>query len=336
MLRYIVRRLLYLIPVILGVLLLTFIIARVVPGDPIHLVVGPDADQALIDEVRREMHLDDPLWTQFGNYVAGILKGDLGTCYSTGNPVTFDLIQRLPATLELTLLSLLLCVAVAIPLGVIAAVKRDGIVDHLCRVVSMTGVAMPSFWLGLILIFFLFYQLRIMPPPMGRVAMGIAVHRVTGFFLVDTLLAGDWRAFGSVVSSLILPCFALAFRGLGQLTRLTRSAMIEVLSSDYVDAARAQGLRERVVVYRLALKNAVMTPLTQIGIMFGQLLGGAVLIETVFAWPGVGLWVVTAANSMDFNPVQGFVLMAAAFRVLIFLGIDLVHFSVDPRVRIRA
>lgn len=333
MLRYILRRILYLIPVALGVLLLTFVIARVVPGDPLHLVIGPDADQALIEQTRKDMHLDDPLWTQFMSYVGGIARGDLGKCYTTGNPVMRDIIQRLPATLELTLLSMFLCIIVAIPLGIVAAVRRDGLADHICRIVSMTGVAMPSFWLGLVLIFFLFYLWRIFPPPMGRVAMGITFDRVTGFFLIDTLLAGNLVAFRSVVVSLILPCFALAFRGLGQLTRLTRSAMIEVLSSDYVDAARAQGLDERTIIYRLALKNALITPLTQIGIMFGHLLGGAVLVESVFAWPGLGLWVVTAAKSMDFNAVQGFVLMAAAFRVFIFLGIDLVHSYIDPRVR---
>jgi len=211
-------------------------------------------------------------------------------------------------------------------------VRRDSFADHLSRIFSLSGVSMPGFWVGLLIIFFFYYMLSWTPPPMGRIHMRIYVERITGFYLIDTLLAGDLKAFGSVCVYLISPVFALAFRQIAQLTRLVRSTMIEVLSSDYVQAARAQGLRVRMINYRLALKNAMLPPVTQIGLIAGNLIGGAVIIEIVFAWPGAGSWAVDAALSGDFAPVQAFAVIAAIARVLIFLVADITYTKLDPRI----
>jgi peptide/nickel transport system permease protein len=333
--RYIVQRLLLALPVMLGVLVLVFIVGRVLPGDPIHLLAGgQDVDEVLIKKIRHDLHLDVPLYQQFVYYIQDIARGDLGTSWSTGNPVIRDMAQRFPATLELTLLSLTLCLSVAIPLGVLAAVRRDTVFDHLARVVSLIGVAMPAFWLGIVLALLFYFALGWLPAPMGRLESHVLeLKRITGLYLVDSLLQGDFRAFVSAARCLVLPVVALAMRDMAQLTRLTRSTMIEVLSSDYIQAARAQGLPNRLIHYRLALKNALLVPITQVGLIFGHLIGGSVLIETVFAWPGLGIWAVNGALARDFNPVQGFAVFAALMQVLIYLTVDLVYFAVDPRIK---
>jgi peptide/nickel transport system permease protein len=331
--QYIAKRLLFLFPVMLGVLVVTFFIARILPGDPLFLMIGKEIDQALIDRVRAEMGLDKPVVTQFYIYVRGVLSGDLGMAWHTGNPVTYDMKFRFPATFELTTLGLLVSVAFSIPFGVIAAVRRDGILDHMCRGVSLVGVSLPSFWLGLVLIYFLFYQLHIFPPPLGRGPIGFALPRITGLYLVDSLLTGNIGAFFTSLRYLTLPVVTLALVNMAPLTRLTRSSMIEVLGADYVRSARAAGISERIVTYRLALKNALLAPVTMIGLMYGQLLAGTVIAETIFSWPGLGLWAVNAAASNDYAPIQAFALLAAVLRVIVFLIVDLVYFAIDPRIR---
>jgi peptide/nickel transport system permease protein len=313
-------------------MIIIFIIGRIVPADPLSFFIGQEADAELIKRVRHELHLDAPIWAQFYYYVQDILNGSLGMSWSTRNPVSKDLLEKLPATFELILVSLIVTVVVSIPLGVIGAVKRDTLTDHFTRIFSLFGVSMPGFWVGLLLIFFLYYLLGWTPPPMGRIKMGLTVDRVTGFYLVDTLLAGDLKAFGSVCLYLFSPVFAIAFRQMAQLTRLIRSTMIEVLSSDYIQAARSQGLRLRMINYRLALKNAMLPPVTQIGLIAGNLIGVAVIIEIVFAWPGAGSWAVDAALAGDFAPVQAFAVIAAIARVLVFLAADITYTKLDPRI----
>jgi peptide/nickel transport system permease protein len=331
--RYILRRLLFLIPVLFGVLLVTFIIARVLPANPIYLLVPRDADEVTVNRVRAELGLDKPVHVQFAIYVRDMLRGDLGKSIHTGNPVTVDIAQRFPATLELTLLGLGLCVFVSIPLGVIAAVRRDGAVDHVNRVISLFGVSLPSFWLALLLIFFLFFKLGWAPPPLGRGPIGFAPETITGLYLADTALAGDWRGFLVALHYLALPVISLALINMAPLARLTRSSMIEALSSEYVRFALAAGIPKRTIYFRLALKNALLPPLTLLGTIFGLLLGGAVIIETIFAWPGLGLWAVNAATQSDYAPVQAFGLFAAGARVLVYLFTDLLYFAIDPRIR---
>lgn len=330
---YAMKRLLFLAPVMFGVLVVTFVIARVLPADPIYLLLPRDADQSTVEAVRVELGLDKPVYIQFGLYIRDILRGDLGDSIHTGNPVLVDIRNKFPPTLELTLLGLGLCIFFSIPLGVIAAVRRDGPVDHISRVISLLGVSLPSFWLALLLVYFLFFELGWAPPPLGRGPIGFSPPMITGMHTVDTLLARDWSGFLTALRYLALPVFSLALIYMAPLTRLTRSGMIEALNSEYVRFALASGISKRTIYFRLALKNALLAPITLFGIIFGYLLGGTVIIETIFAWPGLGLWAVNAATQADYGPVQGFALLAAASKVIIYLLTDLAYFVVDPRIR---
>jgi peptide/nickel transport system permease protein len=329
---YILRRLIYLIPVAVGVLVIIFIIGRIVPADPLGFFIGQEADQALINQVRHDLHLDESIPVQFYYYLLDIKNGSLGMSWSTRNPVSQDLSLKLPATFELILVSLLFTVLIAIPLGVLAAVKRDSFGDHFSRLFSLSGVAIPGFWIGLMLIYFLYYLLDWAPAPMGRIQMGLQVKPVTGFYMIDTLWAGDFAAFKSTCLHLVLPVFSIAFHNLALLTRLVRSSMIEVLNSDYIQAARAQGQKAKRIHYRLALKNAMLPPITQIGQMAGTLIGGAVIIEIVFAWPGAGRWAIDGALAGDFAPIQAFAVIVAIARVLLFLIADICYTILDPRI----
>jgi len=334
LLSYILRRLLYLIPVLLVVVTLVFFVGRVLPGDPVHLVLGrQDMDEVALRAAIKELGLDKPLWEQFKDYIEGLLHGDLGMSWHTRNPVSRDIAARFPATLELTTVALAICVFIAIPLGVIAAVRRDGLLDHSCRMVSLVGIAMPSFWLALLLIYVGFFKLRWFPPPMGRVPIGFDCPNVTGMFLIDTLLSGNVAGFFTAFKYLLLPVISLTLINMAPLTRLTRSTMIEVLQSDYIKAAQAAGLGERIIQYKFALKNAIIPPITMLGMMYGRLLGGAVIVELLFAWPGLGLWAVNAAKASDYAPLQALALLTAFIRVVVFLILDLVYFALDPRIR---
>jgi len=333
LLEYIFWRLIALIPVVFGVLVITFIIGHIVPADPVHLFIGQEADQELIEQIKKDLHLDQPIWKQFYYYMNDILHGNLGMSWSTRNPVVVDLASRLPATFELITISLIVCVIIALPLGILAAIKRDTWVDHLARIISLLGVAMPGFWLALILIFIFFFKLDLLPPPIGRFSINTDFEQITGFYLIDTLIAGDFKAFKDVTLFLILPVAALSFRKMGQLTRLVRSTMIEALSSDYVQTALSQGLKKSLIYYRLALKNALLPPITQIAVIWGDLIGTAVIIEIVFAWPGVGNWSIDAALAGDFAPVQALAMIAAASNVIIFLITDILYTLIDPRIK---
>ena len=330
---FVIRRLVLIVPIIFGVLAITFIIGRIVPADPIHLFVGQEDDQEVIERIREELGLDKPIWVQFYCYISNFIRGDLGMCWSTRNPVVEDLALRLPATFELIILGLITCIILALPLGVFAAVHRDALGDHFSRITSLLGVAIPSFWLGLLLIYLFFYRLGWSPPPIGRIGFSTSFPAVTGFYLIDSLLAGDVRAFAEVLGYLVLPVAALSLRKLAQLSRLVRSTMIEVLASDYIQSARSQGLRKTLINYRLALKNGLLAPITQIGQMFGDLIGGAVVIELVFAWPGAGRWAVTSALAGDFAPIQTFAVICAIARILVFLVADILYVVIDPRIR---
>jgi len=334
MARYAGKRLLYILPVMLGVLLVTFFVARILPTDPVYVLLPREnVDPELVERIRQELGLDKPMPVQFYNYVRDMLSGDLGHAFHTGNPVVQDMRQRMPATIEITTLALILCTFVSIPLGVLAAVKRDGLFDHIGRGLSLVGVAMPSFWLGLMLIYVFFYQLNWFPPPLGRAPIGFSVVTVTGMYTIDTLLAGDFKGFLQALHYLALPTLTLAAINMAPLARLTRSSMIEVLGSEYVRTARAIGVSESIINFRLALKNALLAPVTMLGQIFGNLLGGTVIVELIFAWPGMGQYAVNAASQGDYAPVQAFAIMAAAARVLVFLLTDLVYFSIDPRIR---
>lgn len=331
---YAVRRILYLLPILIGVSLVAFVIGRVLPGNPVYMMVGPQADQATLDAMTRKWGFDRPLPEQYGVYVSSLVRGDLGTAWHTANPVTRDLRYRFPATFELSTVSLVLAVLISVPLGVMAAVRPGGGMDRSARFLTTAGVSVPQFWLGLILIYVLFFRLGWFPPPMGRLPPGVvAPPVVTGLMIIDALLAGNGAALWGALRSLALPSVTLAFAYQAPITRLTRSAMTAVVNSDYVRGALAVGVPRREVIFRYGLKNALSPVMTMIGMTYGFLLGGTVLVESVFAWPGMGMYAVSAMNHMDYAAVQGVVLVSAGIYMLLYLALDLFMFIIDPRIR---
>jgi peptide/nickel transport system permease protein len=273
---------------------------------------------------------------QYWRYLSGVVRGDLGESATTGRPVTQDLLQRVPATLELTLASLLVALGIGIPLGVVAAVRRDGWVDHVSRLLGVGGVAMPTFWTGLLVLYVFFYHLGVAPPPLGRLSTGVSPPAsITGLYTVDALLTGNWAALRSALAQLVLPALTLGFSVMAPLTRMVRATMLETLESDYIKAAWAAGLPRRTIVYGDALRNCMIPVITLIGVVFGFLMAGNVVVEIVFAWPGIGNYAVTSLMSKDSGPIQSFVLFVAVVYVLVNLAVDLAYGLVDPRIRLR-
>ncbi len=332
-LAYTLRRLLAAIPVLLGVSVLAFLISHAIPGDPARLIVGPKASNEAVEAIRREHGLDAPLPVQYLRYLGGLLQGDLGRSIRNHRPVTADLADYFPATLELTLASLALCLAVGIPLGILAAVRRNRLADHAARVVSVVGVSTPVFWLGLMLLL-LFYRHLSWLPGSGRLDVtSAAPPGVTGLYVVDALVAGDWSLVREAASHLILPAFCLSYVYLAIITRIVRSSMIAVLGQDYITTARANGLSAARVVFKHAFKNSLIPTVTITGLSLGELLGGAILTETIFAWPGMGKYVVDSVNSLDFPAIMGFTLVASTAYVAINLGVDVLYAFLNPRIR---
>jgi peptide/nickel transport system permease protein len=331
------RRLLQAAPSILGIVVFTFILTRALPGDPAVYFAGPAADEASIAEIRRALGLDKSLPEQFWIYVVNLVQGDLGESISTGSPVLEELRRRLPASLELTLCGLLFAVAVAIPLGVLAATHPDSWVDHLCRVFVTAGVSLPTFFTGLFLVYVFYYLLGWAPSPLGRLDfLYLPPFQITGFYLIDSLLARDLEVFAAALSQLLLPAVTLGIFALAPLARMTRASMVQVLSSDFIRTARASGLTRGVVIYTYAFRNAMLPVLTTLGMVFSFLLGANVLVEKVFAWPGIGSFAIEALVASDYAAVQGFVLSMALLFVFLNLAIDLLYTMIDPRVGIEA
>ena len=331
MAKYIIKRLLMLIPVLLGVSLFVFVIMHVFTGDPASLILGQHATKIQIEALRQEMGLNDPIYVQFGRFLWQLLHGDLGRSVITKRPVLGDLLSQFPATIELALFSLAIASIVGIFIGVISAVKRYSIFDHVSMITALLGVSMPIFWLGLILIIVFSVNLHWLPVA-GRVDIGIEPTTITHFYLLDSILTGNWDAFWSSLQHLILPGIALAAYSMAIIARMTRSTMLEVIKQDYIRTAHAKGLDERTVVYHHALKNALIPIVTVIGLQFGFLLGGAVLTETVFSWPGIGSLTVNAILESDFAMVQGCVILVATVFVIVNLLVDLLYAYLDPRI----
>lgn len=335
MLTYVIKRLLFMLPILLGVTIVAFAVTRVLPGDPARIYAGSQADEATVESVRREFGFDQPLHVQYVNYLSGLLRGDLGFSIRTRNPVAQDLIVRAPATFELAAAAMILAVLVAVPVGVLSAVKQGSTFDKAARFGSTLGLSLPDFWLGLLLILILYVWLGWAPAPVGRV--GLLTDRppdITGFFTLDALLAGDLASFRGALAHLLMPAMALAIPAAGPLMRLTRNSTIDVLRSDYILFAKATGLKGRRLHFKYVLRNSIPNTVTLAAMLFGYLLGGTVLVEKLFAWPGLGLY---AANSLDFNDfaaIQGFVLLTAAVYMTVFLVLDVVHSWLDPRVRL--
>ncbi len=335
MLRLIGQRLMTTIPSVIGVIIVTFLLTRVLPGDTAAYFAGPAASPEAIIEIRSKLGLDQPLPVQFVSYVTALVKGDLGMSLTTGQPVTADLAQRLPASAELTLAGLLLAMSVALPLGVLAAVRQGSWIDHLCRIVATAGVSLPVFFTGLLLVYVFYFILGWAPAPLGRLdVFASEPARITGLYLVDSLLARDGETFRAALAQIALPAITLAIFSLAPITRMTRASMLAVLGADFVRTARASGLSSRKVIGTYAFRNAMLPVVTTLGMVFSFLLGANVLVEKVFAWPGVGSYAVEALITSDFAPVQGFVLAMAILYVLLNLMIDIAYGIIDPRVRL--
>jgi peptide/nickel transport system permease protein len=335
MLRLIGQRLMTTIPSVIGVIIVTFLLTRVLPGDTAAYFAGPAASPEAIIEIRSKLGLDRPLPVQFVSYVTALVKGDLGMSLTTGQPVTADLAQRLPASAELTLAGLLLAMSVALPLGVLAAVRQGSWIDHLCRIVATAGVSLPVFFTGLLLVYVFYFILGWAPAPLGRLdVFASEPARITGLYLVDSLLARDGETFRAALAQIALPAITLAIFSLAPITRMTRASMLAVLGADFVRTARASGLSSRKVIGTYAFRNAMLPVVTTLGMVFSFLLGANVLVEKVFAWPGVGSYAVEALIASDYAPIQGFVLTMAILYVALNLMIDVLYGVIDPRVRL--
>ena len=337
MLTMILKRLMMAIPSLIGVVIVTFLLTRALPGDPAAYFAGPAATPQAIQEIRVKLGLDKPLIVQFGSYVVDLSHGNLGTSLTTGQPVASELRNRLPASAELTLLGLIVSIIIAVPLGILAATKPNSLLDHACRIVSTAGVSLPVFFTGLILVYVFYYQLGWAPAPLGRLDVFFTEPpHVTGFYLIDSLIARDPETFMAALKQLILPALTLAIFSLAPIARMTRASMLAVLSSDFVRTARASGLSAYTVIITYAFRNAMLPVITTLGMVFSFLLGANVLVEKVFAWPGIGSYAVEALLASDFAPVQGFVLTMAVMYVAINLMIDVLYGVIDPRVRLDA
>jgi ABC-type dipeptide/oligopeptide/nickel transport system permease component len=337
MLSMVLKRLLLAVPSLIGVVIVTFLLTRALPGDPAAYFAGPAATKEAIQEVRVKLGLDKSLPQQFLGYVLDLTRGDMGSALTTGQPVAAEIRARLPASAELTLIGLILAMGIAVPLGIFAATNPNSLIDHACRVVATAGVSLPVFFTGLILVYIFYYLLGWSPAPLGRLDVFFSEPpKVTGFYLIDSAIARDWGVFLASLKQLVLPALTLGIFSLAPIARMTRASMLAVLASDFVRAARASGLTPFTVIVTYAFRNAMLPVVTTLGMVFSFLLGANVLVEKVFAWPGIGSYAVEALIASDFAPVQGFVLTMAVMYVALNLLIDILYGLIDPRVRIEA
>jgi dipeptide transport system permease protein len=334
-LRIVLSRLLASLPNLAGVVVVTFILTRALPGDPAAYFAGAAATQEAIAQVRSQLGLDKPLLEQFFLYVAALTRGDMGLSLTTGQPVAQELLARLPASLEMVFLALLLACAIALPLGVLAATRPGSWIDQLCRLVTTAGVSLPTFFTGLLLAYVFYFLLGWAPSPMGRLdPMFSPPPTVTGLYLVDTALAGDAGLWWASLKQLILPVLTMAIFVLAPIARMTRASMLQVLSADFIRTARASGLSSATVLITYALRNALLPVVTTLGMVFGFMLGSSVIVEKVFGWPGVGSYAIDALTASDYAPVQGFVLAMGVLFVLLNLAVDVLYGLIDPRMTV--
>ena len=330
--RYALQRGLTAIPVLLGVSVLVFGFIHLIPGDPAVTMLGERATPEKVAEIRARLGLDRPLWEQYVRYVGRVIRGDLGVSIVRGDPVLTDLLRRFPATVELATAAIVVAVGLGIPIGVASAVWRNSVVDSLARLGAIIGVSMPIFWLGVMLAWFFGVTLRVLPTGF-RLDTGAAFVPWTNFVIVDAALQGNWRVLVDALRHLILPTLALATIPLAIVARMTRASMLEVLSREFIRTAEAKGLSQRAVILRHALRNALLPIVTVVGLQIGHLLAGAILTETIFSWPGIGLWVYESLEARDYAIVQGTSLFIAVIVVVVNLTTDLLYAVVDPRIR---
>ena len=323
------NRLLWLAPTLLGLLAITFTISHIIPADPIAFIAGDNASAEQIAALKAKFGVDKPIPVQLWNYVVGVVQGDFGVSLYTQRPIADDLISRLPATLELAFVSILLSAVIGIPLGVLAAVDRNSWLDHVLRVFTVSGLAIAAFWLA-ILFQLLFAMEWGATPLQGRID-GWGPDPITGFFLIDSAWTGDWEAFRSAAHHMVLPAVTLAFPAMATVMRFTRAGVLDAINSNYVDYQNAMGVPRRVVIWRYVLRNALIGTVTQLGLIFGNLIANAVVVEAVFDWPGLGLYAVNSILQSDYNAIMGFTLIMGAVFIVANLTVDIVHGLIDPR-----
>jgi peptide/nickel transport system permease protein len=334
MLRFVLQRSAFMALMLVGLLAITFTISHVAPGDPARLAAGPNATEAMVETIRTEYGLDQPLPLQFARYLAGVATGDLGRSITTTRPVAQDLMRYFPATLELVTFAITFSIVFGVALGTLAAAFQNRWPDHLIRFLSTSGVALPMFWLG-ILLKYVFGQTLEWLPLGGRMdLLDLPPTTITGFYSIDAFLTGDFSMALGLVSYMIMPALALSFPALASIIRVNRAEMLEVLRQDYIVAARAHGVSAWRIVAIYALRNAMLPTLAMIGLRFGWMLGGTVLVESVFDWPGIGLYAVQATLNSDFQPIMGVTLLLGVSFMLINFAIDIVYGVLDPRVRL--
>lgn len=332
---YIVRRLLFQIFVIIGLTALVFAVANLIPGDPFVARYGthqnPFSEEAL-KKLRQEWGLDKPKHEQYIAWLTNIFRGNLGRSVYSGRDVAADIVQHFPATFELATVAFLISIVVGLVAGVVSATRRNSVLDHSSRLVSLAGVSMPIFWLGIVALIIFYLVLGWAGP--GRIGPYMEPPPyVTGLFLIDTLLIGDWKVFSSSLQHLVIPAVVMAFAPTALIARITRSSMLEVLLQDYIRTARAKGLAERIVIYKHALKNALIPVVTIIGLVYGFLLEGSILVETVFAWPGLGRYAFNVINILDYPGIQGVTLVYGLIFTSSNLITDMFYAAIDPRIR---
>lgn len=330
---YILKRLLFMLLVMAGVATMVFFITRVIPADPVGAILGGNAPVELVDKMRHQLGLDKPMHLQFVDYLNGIVHGDFGVSLKTNRPVTNDLKEFFPATLELAIASILITIVFGIVFGILSAVHRNKLIDHVMRIFAIMGVSMPVFWMGLLLLLLFYYALEWLPGS-GRHSLFVFPPYYTGMVVLDCLIAGDWATLWDALRHLVLPAFVLGYASTASVARIMRASMLDVLSQDFIRTAKAKGLSKHIVIYRHALKNALIPVVTVIGISFGSLLSGAVLTETVFSWPGVGRYIVHALLFLDYPAVVGGTLFFAFVYSLANLVVDILYVALDPRMHV--
>ncbi len=327
------RRIFGAVPVLLGMSFLVFLLMQLAPGDPVTLLLGEDAEPHEIEQVTREWGLDQPIVVQYWQFLTQAVRGNFGESMRYGEPVTQLVAERLPATVELALASLLVAIVIALPIGVYSAIRHNSLWDHSGMTLALVGISVPNFWLGIMLIFFLGGQLNLLPVA-GRLTYGVNVTPVTNLVLLDALIEGNLAGFWDAVKHILLPAVTLGTSFAAIITRISRSSVLEVIRQDYITTARAKGLSERRVIWKHTLRNALITIITILGLQLGALLSGSVITETVFSWPGIGSLLIQAITTRDYKLAQGVIFFFAMVYFVINLLVDLLYTWVDPRIRL--
>jgi len=334
MFAYIIRRFLILIPTLWGVSVIVFLMLHITPGDPAELLLGERATEQSLEALREHLGLNQPLYVQYGMFLKRLMHGDLGETIWTRQKVWIEIKQRFPATIELSVVAMMISCFFGMIFGIISATKQYSIFDYASMVGALVGVSMPVFWLGLVLMLIFSLELGWFPMS-GRLSIGIDLEKITNFYILDSILTMNWAALKDALRHIALPAITLSTIPMAIVARMTRSSMLDVLRQDYIKTAKAKGLSQRVVIFKHALRNALIPVVTTIGLQFGILLGGAILTETIFAWPGVGKWIYDAVSQRDYMVIQGGTLIVATTFVVINLIVDVLYAVINPRISVR-